>query len=343
MTDFGDRHSAENEQDASKTAETVNAEAQADRIVEQASVTQGSRTLEPRVLLDAAMDATLDAVDASDVDLAALQAEADAASAKNAELLEAISTLEAAQNAPVEYAFIDLGVEDAETLAASFSDNVSVHYIQADTDGVEQIAAILGNATNIDAVHILSHGRSGTLDLGSTKLTEASMNGKHADEMAVISKALSADADILIYGCDFGANARGASAVQALAEMTGADVAASEDLTGAAALGGDWDLEVQAGEIEAEALTAKSYAFSLAPTNGGAWSINTNGGPGTSSVTATQTVEGIVVNAAFTSPGSTSSIYGLSNNTLNSAIPAAFDNSAAGGNSLSFVYDWDIT
>ena len=41
--------------------------------------------------------------------------------------------------------------------------------------------------------------------------------------------------------------ARGVSAVEALALATGADVAASTDLTGAAELGGDWDLEVTAG------------------------------------------------------------------------------------------------
>lgn len=35
-----------------------------------------------------------------------------------------------------------------------------------------------------------------------------------------------------------------------LALFTGADVAASDDLTGNAALGGDWELEAAAGTIE---------------------------------------------------------------------------------------------
>ena len=39
--------------------------------------------------------------------------------------------------------------------------------------------------------------------------------------------------------------------VESLASMTGADVAASTDATGAAAFGGDWELEYQAGQIEA--------------------------------------------------------------------------------------------
>ena len=37
--------------------------------------------------------------------------------------------------------------------------------------------------------------------------------------------------------------------VNSLATLTGADVAASEDLTGNAALGGDWDLEYETGQI----------------------------------------------------------------------------------------------
>ena len=35
-----------------------------------------------------------------------------------------------------------------------------------------------------------------------------------------------------------------------MSRLTGADVAASEDLTGAAAKGGDWELEFQEGAIE---------------------------------------------------------------------------------------------
>ena len=36
-----------------------------------------------------------------------------------------------------------------------------------------------------------------------------------------------------------------------MSELTGADVAASNDLTGNAAKGGDWDLEIATGKIEA--------------------------------------------------------------------------------------------
>jgi len=64
-------------------------------------------------------------------------------------------------------------------------------------------------------------------------------------------EALTGSGDILFYGCDLAATAQGQSLMQAVARLTGADVAASEDPTGAAAKGGDWDLEFNTGAIEA--------------------------------------------------------------------------------------------
>ncbi|MCB1382271.1 MAG: tandem-95 repeat protein [Notoacmeibacter sp.] len=164
---------------------------------------------------------------------------------------------------PVEVFFIDGAVEDIATITASLPAGANIFILDGNSDGVEQMAGILEGFDHVDALHIISHGRSGTLDLGSAKLTEASMAGRHADEMAVIANVLSEDADILIYGCDFAANARGASAVQALADITGADVAASVDLTGAFEQGGDWILESRTGAIEAMAISAAGYRYTL--------------------------------------------------------------------------------
>ncbi|MCP4377420.1 MAG: DUF4347 domain-containing protein, partial [bacterium] len=62
--------------------------------------------------------------------------------------------------------------------------------------------------------------------------------------------ALGEDADILLYGCNIAVGEDGRNLTDTLAELTGADVAASDDLTGHQSLGGDWDLEVQVGDIE---------------------------------------------------------------------------------------------
>ena len=42
----------------------------------------------------------------------------------------------------------------------------------------------------------------------------------------------------------------GAEAATTLAALTGADVAASDDLTGSSDQGGDWDLEFKQGQID---------------------------------------------------------------------------------------------
>ncbi|MGB7287366.1 MAG: DUF4347 domain-containing protein, partial [Salaquimonas sp.] len=165
---------------------------------------------------------------------------------------------------PSSIVFIDANVKDIETIIASISDDSEIVILTADSDGVEQIAEHLKNRSDVDAIHVISHGRSGTLDLGNAKLTALSIAGKHADEMAVIRNALSENADILLYGCDFAAGTRGANAISALAGATGADIAASEDLTGAALLGGDWDLEVQTGDIDAYKLAAPEWSGLLA-------------------------------------------------------------------------------
>lgn len=47
------------------------------------------------------------------------------------------------------------------------------------------------------------------------------------------------------------AEEKGTAFVNQISQLTGADVAASTDLTGSNSLGGDWDLETLTGNIEA--------------------------------------------------------------------------------------------
>lgn len=154
---------------------------------------------------------------------------------------------------------IDSGIEDAEELAASFGPDVQVVFIDPNSDGVEQIAAALEGQTDITGLHILAHGAEGHLSLGDSLLDAGSIAGEHAAALAAIGATLSEDGDILIYGCNFGAGETGEEAMLALAEATMGDIAASDDLTGAAELGGDWELEEAQGTIETEALEIEGW------------------------------------------------------------------------------------
>ncbi|MDI1258675.1 DUF4347 domain-containing protein [Aquabacterium sp.] len=155
----------------------------------------------------------------------------------------------------LELVFIDASVPEADQLLALLQSQtmvgrtLEVHWIDAQSDGVSQIAEVLKGREGIDALHIISHGDASGLQLGSGRLDGAWLTA-HMGEVASWGGALSADADLLLYGCDLASSSEGRALVDNLALLTGADVAASDDLTGSALLGGDWTLEYEAGQVE---------------------------------------------------------------------------------------------
>ncbi len=162
-----------------------------------------------------------------------------------------------------EIVFIDAAIEDIGGLIADLDSSVEIYILDQTTDGVEQIASIVAGMDDLDAIHILSHGGSGFLSLGSAKLTEGSITGEHVNALLTIGNSLTEDGDILIYGCNFGEGDDGLDAARKLAEITGADIAASDDLTGHESLNGDWDLEIEEGEIQTSEVSAEDWQSTL--------------------------------------------------------------------------------
>jgi hypothetical protein len=147
-----------------------------------------------------------------------------------------------------EVTFIESNVGDLQTLLQGL-DGKEVHILDAGVDGLQQIADILAGRGGIDAVHIITHGDSGAVDFGALTLDGGNL-AAHTAALQAIGASLSADGDILLYGCKVGAGADGAALLQSLATLTGADIAASTNPTGA---GGDWTLEARSGRIESAA------------------------------------------------------------------------------------------
>ena len=160
---------------------------------------------------------------------------------------DSISPLE--QPTPNAIVFVMADVADYPSLLADLAPGTEVHVLDAGEDGLAQMAQVLHGRSGIDGLHIISHGSEGTVSLGSLQLSSATLPA-HADDLATIRAALNPGADILLYGCDVGAGTNGATFVESLAQATGADVAASSDLTGAAAKGGNWELERVTGAID---------------------------------------------------------------------------------------------
>ena len=116
---------------------------------------------------------------------------------------------------------------------------------------IRLITSTLSEQRDLDAVHIISHGSEGVIDLGGTQLEFDTLLA-NSTAIQGWSEAFSEQGDILIYGCNLAASAGGQALVESLARLTGADVAASDDITGNASLGGNWELEYRQGEIDTQ-------------------------------------------------------------------------------------------
>jgi hypothetical protein len=153
----------------------------------------------------------------------------------------------------LELVVVDARVDDADTLLTGLDTALGRRFevirLAAGEDGIARVGEALREREALAAVHFIAHGEAGRLQLGATWLDDQSLAAR-AGEIAAWGDALGADADILLYGCDVGETADGQAFLTRLGELTGADVAASRDATGSAALGGDWDLEWTAGAIE---------------------------------------------------------------------------------------------
>ncbi len=154
---------------------------------------------------------------------------------------------------------INSSVADAGKIVNDLGENYEILYLRSGTDALDTINDYLDahSDTSYSALHIVSHGNDGYITLNGEKISNATLNP--ADWKA-IGEHLTDDADILLYGCNTASSDEGKALVQTIANLTGADVAASTDSTGA---NGDWDLEYQTALIESATLAPAGYEYSL--------------------------------------------------------------------------------
>ncbi|RMF42235.1 MAG: DUF4347 domain-containing protein, partial [Planctomycetota bacterium] len=168
----------------------------------------------------------------------------------------------AAQQAVRELVFIDTSVDEYWRLATDLESDPSKQVVLIDSrqDGIAIISDTLAAYESLDAIHIVSHGNDSGIQLGNVWLNQRALQG-YAGEIAGWQDALATGADLLLYGCNLASSQEGQTLLGSLQELTGADVAASVDLTGHTDLGGDWDLEYARGTIDV------GIAFSSAAQN----------------------------------------------------------------------------
>ena len=151
--------------------------------------------------------------------------------------------------------------------------------LERDRDGVTQISEALRSRTDLSAVHLVAHGAAGTVQVGDTTL-QLSNIAEYTSQLIGWRDAFAAGGDLLIYGCNVANNEDGQVLLESLALLTETDLAASENLTGNAKLGGDWKLERQVGELDSQlpftAAVRKDWANALDININQAW-LNAHG------------------------------------------------------------------
>jgi len=262
---------------------------------QKSRVTEGQRTLaaplimslEPRMLFDGAVAATV----ADTAAQADSHPAADAAKAPTADHPVASKDTHGQADAtpaasPVavpgqSVVFVDARVKDADSLLKGVAPGAQVVKLDASKDGLQQIADYLDQHSGVSSVQIIAHGNAGDLWLGNSYLSADNVAQRSA-VLADIGKDMNVGGDILIYGCYTAEGDRGLSFVDSLAQLTGRDVAASNNRTG---VGGDWDLEIATGKIESanvlSTLSMSEYQWGLAT-----WTATNNANTGVGSLRA---------------------------------------------------------
>jgi hypothetical protein len=158
-------------------------------------------------------------------------------------------------------AFIDRNVDDLDTLLAGISPQVEPILLSDDEPAPRQMVRAVNRRADLDAIHVIAHGRPGEVSVGAGALSLDTM-GEHAADLAEVGRMLRGGA-IYLWSCETARGRGGAAFVDALARISGAPIAASTGRVGAAARGGQWQLDVPLGRIRESAppLTARGLAL----------------------------------------------------------------------------------
>ncbi|MEC4816878.1 MAG: DUF4347 domain-containing protein [Scytonema sp. PMC 1069.18] len=160
--------------------------------------------------------------------------------------------------------FIDPSVNNYEVLLNNIVAGIKAVVLTSERDGVEQIAEVLSQYSELENVHIVSHGSPGSLYLGNSELSLDTLEYYSQNLKSWFSKKTTTP-NLLIYGCHVASGDAGTEFITKLHQLTGAKIAASANLTGHSGLGGDWDLEVSVGEVENPALAFSAQAMAIYP------------------------------------------------------------------------------
>jgi len=124
--------------------------------------------------------------------------------------------------------FIDSRVNDLDLLVSQFDAGTEYKVLDASYDGLLQMEMSLAGKSDYSSIQVISHGAAGAITIGSTLLNSNNLL-QYQLQLDTIGHALTDNGDLLLYGCNVGSGNERVQFVETLAQITGADVAASDD------------------------------------------------------------------------------------------------------------------
>lgn len=137
---------------------------------------------------------------------------------------------------------VDAGIDHIPSLLDSLSADVSLHVLKSNHDGISQITNLIRKHDQPNSqihLHLIGHGSPGCITLGNADLSLTTL-AHYASDWAVWRRTVAA---IAFYSCQVAAGDAGEEFLQKLYGFTGANLSASTQRIGHAALGGTWELD----------------------------------------------------------------------------------------------------
>ncbi len=147
--------------------------------------------------------------------------------------------------------FVDPTIEDYHSFVRGIKSGAEPFLLHQQEDGVKQITQVLSRYNNVESIHIVSHGASGTLYLGNNELSLDTLKN-YAWELQTWFDSVSDGVTpaLVLYGCNVAAGDAGAEFLEKLHQITKATIYASSTPVGNSAKGGNWILDVCSGKVQ---------------------------------------------------------------------------------------------
>ena len=145
-------------------------------------------------------------------------------------------------------AIVNENIPNYEQLLNNIKSDTIIEVIPANVNGISLLHEIIKKYSNIESLHIISHGIPGKIHLGNVKLSIDQLDEYSYFED--INQYFTHNGEILLYGCNVAAYEKGKNFIDTFAEKTGLIVTGSTNIIGHSNLRGSWELNYSSHNLE---------------------------------------------------------------------------------------------